>query len=175
MVKIRVGCSIKTVLCEQFGLSTEYLEDRIKTILLDGKPVDSVDSAIVREGAHLALSAAMPGLAGAVLRRESPLGSLRRQITHTQTGETVSRRKGTIVLKLFNLVLAELGPTFLREGILLRGDDLRRFFMNLLGEFWAGCREARLDGEEVTLDHLLGFQWLQNHDTVMLHIDSDVR
>jgi len=67
MVRARVGCSIKTMLCEQFGVSPEYMEDRIKTIFLDGKTVDDVDSAIIKDGSTLALSAAMPGLVGATL------------------------------------------------------------------------------------------------------------
>ena len=43
MVKVQIGCSIKTILCEQFGLDPEYVEDRIQTIFLDGKMVDDID------------------------------------------------------------------------------------------------------------------------------------
>jgi hypothetical protein len=68
-VKVQAGCSVKTLLCEQLGLSPEYLEERIQTIFLDGRPVDDVNSAIIEDGSTLALSAAMPGLAGATLRK----------------------------------------------------------------------------------------------------------
>jgi hypothetical protein len=64
-IKGNVGCSVKSFLCEQFGLSPEYLEKRIQTIFLDGQPVDNVETATLRDGATLSLSAAMPGLAGA--------------------------------------------------------------------------------------------------------------
>jgi len=175
MVRARVGCSIKTVLCEQFGLSPEYLEDRIKTIFLDGKPVDNVDSAIVKDGSTLALSAAMPGLVGAALRRGGSLALLRRQITHPEEKRAVSLREGTVVLKLFNLLLSELGPRFLKEGICLRRDDLKRFFMSLPREFWAGCRAIRLDGEEVVLDQLLAMELLNNHNFVKLQVDCHVQ
>jgi hypothetical protein len=53
MFKARVDCSIKTLLCEQVGLKPEYVEDRIKTIFLDGKAVDDIDSAIIKDGSTL--------------------------------------------------------------------------------------------------------------------------
>jgi len=63
-VPARVGLSVKKVLCEQWGISPEYLDKRVKTIFLNGNAVDDIDKAILQDGSTLALSAAMPGLAG---------------------------------------------------------------------------------------------------------------
>lgn len=174
MVKVQVGCSIKAMLCEQFGLSPEYVEDRIQTIFLDGKTVDDIDLAIIRDGSTLALSAAMPGLAGATLRRGGYLALLRSQTTYREEKVEITRQEGMVVLKLFNLVLSELGPIFLKRGILIGRKDLESLLKSLHGEFWAGCKVATVDGKEIGLDDLLGMTWLDNYDFVMLRVHSDL-
>jgi hypothetical protein len=175
MVKVRVGCSIKMMLCRQFGLSPKYVEERIQTIFLDGKAVDDIDSAIIKDGSILALSAAMPGLAGATLRRGGPLASFRSQATHREGKKAISRREGLVVLKLFNLLVEELGPMFLERGMFVSREDLESLLSSLPGEFWGGCKGAYVDGEEVGLDHLRGITWLDNCDLVMLRVDCGGR
>lgn len=175
MLKARVDCSIKTILCEQVGLNPEYVEDRIKTIFLDGKTVDNIDLAVVKDGSTLALSAAMPGLVGAILRRGGHLALLRSQATYREGNKPSSSREGLVVLKLFNLIVEELGPLFLRAGIFVRGEDLKSLFLSLPEEFWAGCKTANLDGQEVGCNHLRELTWLETCDRVMLRVKSDVR
>lgn len=170
MVKARVGCSIKMMLCRQFGLSPNYVEDRIQTIFLDGKAVDDIDSAIIKDGSTLALSAAMPGLAGATLRRGGHLASFRSQATHREGKKAISRREGLVRLKLFNLLFGELGPMFLGQGILVRREDFRGFLTSLPGEFWAGCKGATLGGRNVGLGVLREMKWLKDYDFVMLQV-----
>ena len=121
--RVRAGCTIKTLLCDQFGVSPEYVEERIKTVFMDGKAVDDVDLAVIKNGSVLAFSAAMPGLAGTTLRRGGPLAAFRSQITHREEEKAISQRGGVVVLKLFNLLIKELGPSFLRRGIWVRGDE----------------------------------------------------
>ena len=173
MVKAQVGCSIKMMLCRQFGLSPEYVEERIQTIFLDGKAVDDIDSAIIKDGSTLALSAAMPGLAGATLRRGGPLASFRSQATHREGKKAISRREGLVVLKLFNLLVEELGPLFLGQGIFVRREDLRGFLTSLPGEFWTGCKAATLDGRNVGLGDLREMKWLKDCDFVMLQVHGN--
>jgi hypothetical protein len=170
MVKIQVGCSVKDVLCKQFGLSSRYVEGRIKTIFLDGRPVDDINSAIVKAGSALALSAAMPGLAGATLRRGGHLALLRSQTTHREGKRAITRREGMIVLKLFNLLVGEMGPSFLKKGIFIRPGDLKGFLTTLPEEFWGGCKGATLDGRTVGLDDLREMNWLKGCDIVMLQV-----
>ena len=61
-LEARVGYTVKEFLCDQLGLPTDYYEERIQTIFLNSKPVDDAEKAIIRDGATVALSAAMPGL-----------------------------------------------------------------------------------------------------------------
>jgi len=174
MVKVQVGCSIKTMLCKQWGLSTEYVEDRVKTIFLDGKAVDDIDSAVIKDGSTLALSAAMPGLAGAILRRGGPLALLRSQTTHREEKKYSSRREGMVVLKLFNLLVNELGLRFLKEGIFVRREDVDGLLLSLPEEFWAGCKVAKVDDHVVGPDYLVDMKWLGNNDLMMLRVEGDL-
>ena len=116
-IKGKVGCSIKSFLCEQFGLSPEYLEKRIQTIFLNGDAVDDVEKAAVEDGATLSLSAAMPGLAGAVLRKGGYYAAMRDQISCKEEQSSASGQAGRVLIKLFNMPLQELGPIFLEHGI----------------------------------------------------------
>jgi hypothetical protein len=46
---------------------------RVSTVCLDGHPVDDLDACLLGDGSRLALSGALPGLAGACLRRRRRL------------------------------------------------------------------------------------------------------
>ena len=163
MVKAKVDCTIKTLLCQQLGLNSEYLETRIQTIFLGGKPVDDVNSAIVMEGSTLALSAAMPGLVGATLRKGSYYASMRSQISYRETAPSKSPHNGMILLKLFNLILKELGPIFLKKGVWINGKDISDFFTRQSDDFWTGCKAAKVDGKKIDLDKLLDITWVNKH------------
>jgi len=105
-VTAKVGCDIQSLMCDQFGMMPDYLSDRINTIFLNGKPVDDVASAIINDGATLALSAAMPGLVGATFRKAGCLASLRGSITYREASAPLSVcQEGTVTLKLFNLLI----------------------------------------------------------------------
>jgi hypothetical protein len=162
---------VKSVLCEQLGLRLEYVEERIKTLLLDGKPVDDINSAILRHGSTLALSAAMPGLAGAVLRRGGYYASMRSTISHREETESERPQDGTVSLKLFNILLREIGPTFLQKGIWIQGKDLQDFMNKQPDDFWAGCKKASLNGKEVDVKQLLGLSWMDSQ--VLLRLRAD--
>jgi hypothetical protein len=112
-IEAQAGSTIKDVLCEQFQIKPQYLEDRIQTIFLDGKPVDEADKTIVASDSTLALSAALGGLVGMALRRGGPLAAFRSSITHHQD-EGIAHAEGSVRLriKLFNLLVRELGPVF---------------------------------------------------------------
>ncbi|NVL91793.1 MAG: hypothetical protein HWN71_01990 [Desulfobacterales bacterium] len=163
MVKVRVGCSIKSLLCHQLGLSPEYLEGRIQTILLDGRPVDDVESAIVKQGSILALSAALPGLVGATLRRGGYYAPLRSHISHSEAASSQPIQEGMISLKLFNLPLDELGSTFLKKGIWINGRDLADFLKRQPDAFWSRCKGATVDGKKFDLDKLAKMKWPDRH------------
>lgn len=109
LLPLESPCSIQDFLCEKLGLAPEYVENRITTVFLDGKVVDDLEQAMLRNGSKLALSAAMPGLAGASLRRNGAYAALRQSISQPWPSSD-EEEGGFIQVKLFNLLIAELGP-----------------------------------------------------------------
>lgn len=154
-VKARVESSIRDVVCAQIGVADEYLDHRINTIFLDGSAVDDVDSATIHAGSRLALSASMPGLVGATMRKAGYYAQMRHGITYVAEEQSHSdSRVGFFTLKLFNLVAAELGPLFLSHGIRMNRPDLEHFFGSRSEGFWSRCLKVEVNGQEVELNSL---------------------
>ncbi|OQY02741.1 MAG: hypothetical protein B6I22_13150 [Desulfobacteraceae bacterium 4572_123] len=128
-VEIVTGCSVRVLLHTQWELSDVFIDRRISTLFIDGKPVDDLDTAVVEEGATLAMSCAMPGLVGAVMRRGGLLSSFRSGITYMQAENRDVKKRGYIQVKLFNMLIKELGPAFLKGGIRMDMDDLAPVLM----------------------------------------------
>ena len=117
MVPATVGCTLKSLLCDQFAIPADYVTDRITTIFMDNHPVDDLERTIT-------LSAAMPGLVGATMRRGGFYAALRQGISHIVESGIAAGGCGTVRVKLFNLLLAELGPLVLARGLMLERDEL---------------------------------------------------
>ena len=152
MVETPVGCSVKTMLNNTLGMDDNYVEDRIKTIFLDAKPVDDINAACINDGSVLALSGAMPGLAGATLRRGGQLASFRGSISCKSDGKNALSQEGHVVVKLFNLLVSDLGPIFLKQGILLEKKQLEDFFDSRPADFWPSLKSAYLNNQKISLD-----------------------
>jgi hypothetical protein len=159
ILKTRTGISVRDLLCRQIGISDDYLDQRIQTIFLDGKVVDNIDTALIRQGSSLALSAALPGLAGATLRRGGVYASMRSQISHKNDAEEDFAEHGTVMLKLFNLVALELGPVFLKQGICIDGKNLENFFRKVPDFFRDGCLSAEINDISNNINDLLLNSW----------------
>jgi len=170
MLKVQVGCSLSTLLLEQFRLKPEYVKERIKTIFLGGNPVDELDTGLIKDGSVLALSAAMPGLAGATLRRGGVFAGLRSQIPQREMTTSLRSEEGFVVVKLFNLLIEELGPLLLERGVFLRKNDFAEFLKDLPDEFWRGCKEIKVSGEEKDEIQLRSLNWLGPVNWVSLFV-----
>ena len=142
---VTVGCNLQDLLSNQLGIDANYLENRIQTIFLNNSPVDDIAGTTVDDGATISLSAAMPGLNGAVMRRGGILASLRQSITHHQNGECSAPQQGKIVLKLFNLIAKEIGPDFLARGIVVRGRTLAEVLAGQTAQFWQQVERVEID------------------------------
>lgn len=155
-VKARVGVTVTAFLCGHFGLSPQYVKERIQTIFLDGEPVDDENSAVVRDGAVLALSSAMPGLLGATLRKESPFKSMRKEISHrgAGTGKPEEQGKGMVTVKLFNFMIRELSGTFLEQGIWMEKKELGRILGRILEDSRGHPLPAERNGRQIDLEEL---------------------
>ncbi len=155
------------------ALDHEYIQERISTIFLDGKAVDNIEEAIISEGSTLALSSAMPGLAGATLRREGLYASLRDSITYKEKASNCRIKEGIIILKLFNLLIDDIGPVFLQKGIVVKSQELQNFFVKQPDSFWRNCSEIILAGKPIDHENLLVGDRLIQHDEVELTVLID--
>ncbi|MGA2403477.1 MAG: hypothetical protein ABSG91_17520, partial [Syntrophobacteraceae bacterium] len=111
-LKTRAGLPMAEVL-EQAGFSRKYLEEKVQTVFLDGSAVDDPEFAVVEGDSVIALSAAMPGLAGAILRKGSPISALRSRTSAEMGHRCTEEAMHTVRLKLFNTIAKEMGPGLL--------------------------------------------------------------
>jgi len=170
-VKMRMGISLMTALRQEFGLDPKGIE-KIETVFLDGKAVDDLESSMVRDGSVLALSAAMPGLVGATLRRGSYYAAMRSQITDRGSQEGAVSDDGLVTVKLFNLLMQELGPMFLRKGVWVKAGVLHGFLIGQSREFWINCKEARINGRRVETEELLEMNGSDPSELICLKVET---
>lgn len=149
--KVKSGCSVKACLCDGLRIDPDYLENRIQTVFLNEKPVDDVDAAPVVDGSRLALSAAMPGLAGATFRKGGYFAAMRMKTDFPETADPAFAKMGEVTIKLFNLVAGELGPLFLKNGIRISGPYFKGFLERQSKMFWDDCHGIRTGGQSITI------------------------
>ena len=108
------------------GFTAEYLAETVQTIFLNGTAIDDLTLTFEGDKPVLALSAAMPGLAGAIFRKNSFHSALR-----TDTGAvpsvTASQKSITVILKLFNSIARERGGEMLHRGVCISSAHLTSF------------------------------------------------
>ncbi len=159
MLNIRVGESVQTLLCDRIGLDKSYFDERIQTLFLNSKPVDDPATAAVKNNAILALSAAMPGLVGATFRKGGTYRWMRGSISHPDDSDTAAGKVGWITVKLFNLILKELGPFFLEGGIWLRSETIQAFFKERSGSLGDAIQYVSWNGGEIVPGGILEIEW----------------
>jgi len=170
MIRTRIGCSVEVFLREEIKAAPGTIE-KIQSIVLDGKPVDDIRTVMLHDGSTLALSAAMPGLVGATLRRGGAYSSFRSAITHHETGNACMPGEGWVRIKIFNLLMAELGPGLLRKGVLLGTADLLGLLAERAQEFQEGC-SITLNNRSIDFGMLGGNAGLGSADKVLLSVSS---
>ena len=165
LIKGPGGESVQDFLLKAAAVSPAYLKERVQTVFLNGKALDDFSTARVADGDSLALSAAMPGLAGAVLRRGGFYAAMRRQISHEAQSQPAAASEISVVLKLFNMVARELGPEFLKQGVLVSGVQLRDFVERQGRWAWNGCLAAQAEGQPVKVSQIAelvrGREWIR--------------
>lgn len=126
-IEALVGCTLREFLCMEMEICGDYANKRIQTIFIDGHPVDDFDEAHIHNGTRLALSGAMPGLVGAVMRRGGTLSGLRDSITYHLDEMRPTEQQGYVHIRLYNIVAEELAHVFLRRGVLVEADNVATF------------------------------------------------
>lgn len=163
-VEVITGRNVRDTMRE-LEITDEECRTLVRTVFLDGRPVDDFDASTVPAGASLALGAAMPGLVGAVLRSGSPISVFREDIS-AGTGKTALPSPGWITLKAFNMVAEALMPRLLARGIRLKAAQLEQL-LAAAPEFQAVLSSIRADDSTIELETLLSF--------LRQHPDADIR
>jgi hypothetical protein len=154
-IEVTVGCSLFEVLVRQIGISENYLNEKVQTVFLNGKVVDDFFDETVKNDSVIALSAAMPGLAGAVFRKGGILSSMRSGQAVIIASAVVSKQKGEVTLKLFNMVASDLGSDFFKKGICIKGKDFIRYVHWKQSHLESICRRLEIDGRRYEIGDLL--------------------
>ena len=79
----------------------------------------------------MAISGAMPGIVGAMMRIGSPYAPMRESITERDKDITVTGKPVFVKLKLFNVILKDLGGGFIFSGITLDSGDILRIIKKI--------------------------------------------
>ncbi len=123
-----IGKSLYEFLKSELSLDDEFINNKINTIFLNNMPIDDLFSATIEHDAKIALSSSMPGLVGAILRKGSPYAMMREDITYKKVKQK-NLKKGFIFLKLFNLLINEIGKKVMEKGIFLKTSILADYLM----------------------------------------------
>jgi len=150
ILKTRIGCSIHDFLAEALKVPPETIEQQIQTVFLNGKTIDDLSSAFLRDGSTLSLSGALPGLMGATLRRGGYYASMRQSITFKEETPLQNMTEGVITLKVFNLLLPEIGPLVFSKGFWIKGRELQPFLNDQTVRFSEVVSVVNPDGDVLT-------------------------
>ncbi len=118
---------LETILLGLPGFNREFIHNKIETIFINSRAADSLIHPLM-PGSTVALSAAMPGLAGAIFRKGGPHAALRTLPPPLQSEH--HDQQGFLTLKLFNMVADDTVQPLLRQGILMKNTVLTRFLRN---------------------------------------------
>ncbi len=130
------------------------MESRIQTVFLNGRAVDDIETVMIANGDTLALSAAMPGLVGASFRRAGRYSVFRDNVSFHDGEPQVGQGAGLVTVKLFNLIVSEIGPTLLQQGVRISAKMLAEVIgaLNTLSETEI---DFRLDDQPATSEEIL--------------------
>lgn len=135
-------CTLRHFLEQVLGMPGDYVDNRILTLLLNGLAADGLEAPL-SPGARLGLSAAMPGTAGAVLRRAGRYAAMRRDITLNEHATVAANGVPFWVeLRCFNAIAAEQGAHIIRRGTAVTASRLGPALRALARPLPSGLPEA---------------------------------
>jgi hypothetical protein len=165
-VKVAQGKTLGKFLSNFQGFTAEYLAETVQTIFLNGTAVDDLTLPLTGSNPVLALSAAMPGLAGAIFRKNSFHSALRTDTNALPSGP-VQQESITVTLKLFNSIARERGGALLQSGQAIKADLLANFLIKR-PSLWQHVLKIHFNEEEMNQTELLHI--LPNSSRVNLYI-----
>jgi hypothetical protein len=165
-VKVPHGKTLGKFLSNFPGFTAEYLAETVQTIFLNGTAVDDLTLPLTGSNPVLALSAAMPGLAGAIFRKNSFHSALRTD-TNALPSEPIQHESITVTLKLFNSIARERGGALLQSGQAIKTDLLANF-LSKRPSLWQHVLSIHFNDKEIDQTKLLHV--LPNSSRVNLYI-----
>ncbi len=150
-----VKCSGETVdslLSKLPGFTPRYITERVQTIFINGIANDDLKTPLCK-ASTMAISTAMPGLAGAIFKRNSPHATLRTVSGLTEPRPDNKRARDTIILRIYGAINKEKGPGILAQGAVISSSRLHDFFAyrpSLLSRILS----YRINGKEIISDEL---------------------
>jgi hypothetical protein len=167
-IKTDAATDMGTFMCQIPGFTADYISSTVETIFLNGTPVDDITLPFTGNAPVLALSAAMPGLAGAIFRKNSIHSTLRTQTT-SQEPLSDSVEAITVTLKLFNSIAKECGPFLLEVGITIKASKVLNFLRPGSG-LCDNITDIQLNNEVVNVATLRGN--LSEFQTIYLKVKN---
>nr|WP_287410419.1 hypothetical protein [Pseudodesulfovibrio sp.] len=121
------GMSVRNLLHEVLGYEDNFIEQTVRTIFRNNRPVDDIDNVFIKDGDRLALGGAMPGIVGIVMGRDNPYKSFRSDISVQKEVRARNTKPITISMKIFSTLAVETGIDVLGRGILVESLTLADF------------------------------------------------
>ena len=81
-----------------------------------------------------------------------------------------SHEKGTVKIKLFNLVTGELGPLFLKQGVWLKKEDIELLLQDRADILRPLISYAEKDGQAMALERVAVLNWSEEPEDVHLRV-----
>lgn len=167
------GTSVYSFLVDTCRMDESYIVQKVKTVLINGGPVDDVFNTGITGGGTCAVSGAMPGIVGAMMRMGSPYAAMRESITVKPGRSQEHGEKILIMLKLFNVVLSDRGPGFLKAGILVEKKRVLDLVAACRGEIAGDCREIMLNDSPFNADMLNAGEYERIGELVILKVEIE--
>lgn len=164
------GTDILSLLTTLNGFTEEYARERIQTIFLNGLPADDLEQQLFGKEAVVAISAAMPGLAGAIFRKGGAHASLRTETAGDLSQKDANNESIRIRLKLFNMIAAERGVDILAGGCVIMASALAKF-LAYRPPLLEGIVKITINDEDVDPSTLI--KVLQSEEMITLRIESN--
>jgi hypothetical protein len=157
------GISIGAFLEALPGFTADYITEQVQTIFLNGTATDDMETPLEGDAPVLAISAAMPGLAGAIFRKNSLHAALR---TVKKTSESNSKTDEiSVTLKLFNAIARDRGMQLLQNGVKMKAANVSAFLANR-APLMELLLEVEVNGQQTSSASLA--QLLPTFDTIEL-------
>ena len=152
-IKTAHGQTLARFLNKFPGFTAEYLANTVQTIFLNGTAIDDLSQSFTGDRPVLALSAAMPGLAGAIFRKNSFHSALRTE-TKSLHSFVDGQESHLVTLKLFNSIARDRGQELLQAGVCLRA-DLFMSFLTKRPNLMQSIVKIQLAEKEIDIEELL--------------------